>query len=223
MVAKPITTYALALDFETNISISREFPENKILVINNLESFYNYRTVGANFKLYSSILSNENNLIEIKVKNKNSTSNLIGEIIPEVVLSDNPVNFLNLHLKKHRIKSAMAKIKALQSSEANFQNEINLVNNENPPQFCRKFPGSAKKPACIQCTSICSFSIESILHPTKSVSQTDIIAELELHHHPKSRKIKNNQIERQRLTCEAARELADHYIYVHKMKEPIFL
>lgn len=43
----------------------------------------------------------------------------------------------------------------------------------------------------------------------------DIKLELEMHHHPKPRKIEN----RQRSTYEAARELADHYIYSHNQIE----
>ena len=63
-----------------------------------------------------------------------------------------------------------------------------------------------------------------ILHPTKSISQDDIIEELELHGHPTSRKIEDqNGTKRNRTKTEAARELADHFIYAHNKIEPKFL
>ena len=89
------------------------------------------------------------------------------------------------------------------------------------PQYCRSLPGTLKKPACSKCDELCSFSMESLLHPTNALSQPDILDELANHYHPSSRKISDNQINRQRITQEAARELADHYIFAHNKKEPI--
>ena len=85
------------------------------MTIQNIESYYNYRTIENDYKLVSSILSNENNFIEIWIKNNSSVQNRIYEIAPEIILIQNDFisnsNFSNLHLKKYRIKSALAKIK----------------------------------------------------------------------------------------------------------------
>jgi hypothetical protein len=61
------------------------------------------------------------------------------------------------------------------------------------------------------------YSIADILGKKNGISQNDINEELA--NHPKSRKMPLGHLHR---TQEAARELADHYIYVHNMKEPEF-
>jgi hypothetical protein len=61
------------------------------------------------------------------------------------------------------------------------------------------------------------YSIADILGKKNGISQNDINEELA--NHPKSRKMPLGHLRR---TQEAARELADHYIYVHNMKEPEF-
>ena len=53
-----IITYALALDRESDERLAIEYPENLTLKVLHLESYYNYRTVGENFDLMTSILSN---------------------------------------------------------------------------------------------------------------------------------------------------------------------
>lgn len=44
--------------------------------------------------------------------------------------------------------------------------------------------------------------------------------ELSKHNHPKTRKINDNGVVRYRNRDEEARELADHYIHYHGVKEP---
>ena len=90
------------------------------------------------------------------------------------------------------------------------------------PAFCRK-NGTKTKPTCFSCEALCSYSMERILHHTNPITQSDLLEELEIHHHPKSRIIECNGIKRSRLSLESARELADHYIYAHNKKEPFFL
>ena len=67
----------------------------------------------------------------------------------------------------------------------------------------------------MECDSVCAFTLEDLLDPNHGIGQIDLKLELEKHHHPKTRKILNKQ----RTTHEAARELADHYIYSHNYRE----
>lgn len=62
--------------------------------------------------------------------------------------------------------------------------------------------------------------MEDILNLEHGLTQNDLNDELTNHHHPRSRKMPNGTM---RKTQEAARELADHYIYVHNMKEPEYI
>ena len=48
------------------------------------------------------------------------------------------------------------------------------------------------------------------------LGQRELLAELTIHRHPKTRKMANNKL---RNTIETARELADHYIFAHNIKE----
>ena len=219
----------------------------KSFTVQNLESFYNYRSVGKEFKLFSSVLSLSEHLIEMKIRKKKTIKNPTYEVIDEIKLSKIPQSLMNLHIKKHRITSAFSQIKEPMNLNSTANNNLDtgsiddrLVNvfsmnnnsdNDNDdediqktmPGSCRPLPGSLKKPACYNCRESCSFSMENTLHPTKSLTQNDILDELEIHRHPKSRIIKIGSVSRQRVTFEAARELADHYIYAHKKKEPRFL
>ena len=48
---------ALALDVETDTTIRNQFLQNQTVTVQNLESFYNYRTKGETFELVTSVLS----------------------------------------------------------------------------------------------------------------------------------------------------------------------
>jgi glycosylphosphatidylinositol transamidase (GPIT) subunit GPI8 len=39
------------------IGLKKKYPKNYKLTIRNIESFYNYRTIGKNFHYYTSVLS----------------------------------------------------------------------------------------------------------------------------------------------------------------------
>ena len=76
-------------------------------------------------------------------------------------------------------------------------------------------------PPCKHCTAPKAFyRIEDILHPNHGVTQTKLNTELSIHNHPKSRDINDAGVTHKRKTHEAARELADHYIYAHNFNEP---
>jgi hypothetical protein len=136
--------------------------------------------------------------------------------------------------KKQRINAGLLQIKAnnlenLDGLENLFdyfalnvqQGEENIIVRDKPA-YCRDITQKTqKKPACVDCESVCSFTIEDILSKTNGIGQNDIYAELSAHFHPRSRLILiANGASRQRSTQEAARELADHYIYSHNLTEP---
>ena len=94
------------------------------------------------------------------------------------------------------------------------------------PNYCRPMPGTVSKPACNSCEQICSYSMDQVLNPTRAIAQDDILEELHIHGHPMSRMMESKGIGNKRLqrnVKEAARELADHYIYAHSQTEPFFL
>jgi hypothetical protein len=258
---QPEITYAFELDSDTATFHKAHFPVNTTLTIRNIESFYNYRTLNNDFCLVSSILSNSDQCITLINPKDGAKSNIDYEVIHENAFEDIPVSLKNIHLKKHRINSAMCKIKIASMNPVSIQNNavpaqnntVPVQNNTTPiqnnadhellnyfafdpdldtnqlnvsrvkPRYCKSLPGTIKKPACLNCNEPCSYSMENILHPTQSICQNDIIEELEIHSHPKSRKITTDGVVHQRLTHEAARELADHYIFAHNKKKPFFL
>ena len=60
------------------------------------------------------------------------------------------------------------------------------------------------------------YNYQTILSKTHGLGQRELLAELTIHGHPKTRKMANNKL---RNTIETARELADHYIFAHNIKE----
>jgi hypothetical protein len=62
--------HALSLDRETDERLIRENPGNITLTVLHLESYYNYRTVGDKFSLMTSVLSNNDYLKSIDIKNE---------------------------------------------------------------------------------------------------------------------------------------------------------
>ena len=230
----------MSLDFETDTYFKNNFPSNKTLSIQNIESYYNYRTLDSDFKLVSSILSNADHFIELTLKSNNHNDiNHQNYLVNQEVLAtakDKPVDFLNLRHKQDRINCAMHKIKANLSAKSlpvnsNFfeffslnnestDEEMNYENNvsEPIPEFCR-VKKKVKKGPCLDCKELCSLTMESILHPTNPIGQSDIYEELRIHLHLSSRKIKNGSMRR---TDEAAEEFACHYVYAHGKKRPNF-
>ncbi len=229
-------TVVFVLDIQTDIQMLEQFPSTPTLSITNLESFYNYRTVGPDLKLVTSALSCNNSFIELVINSAGSTSNPDYKVINEKFARPLDTEFETIHLKKQRLNSALNRIKA-QNENTNADNllyhdsfisqEKNMRVVDNPranighlrvPATCREYPGKPSKPPCENCTSICSFTIESLLHPYHPASADDILAELSNHGHPLSRKTDNTNRTKQ----QAARELADHYIAIHNRTEPTF-
>jgi hypothetical protein len=85
------------------------------------------------------------------------------------------------------------------------QGEENIIVRDKPA-YCRDITQKTqKKPACVDCESVCSFTIEDILSKTNGIGQNDIYAEFSAHFHPRSRLILiANGASRQRSTQEPA-------------------
>jgi hypothetical protein len=112
--------------------------------------------------------------------------------------------------------------RALEGEDA----EASVLHSKVLPKYCRPTPGTVNKPACYSCDQRCSYTIDQVLNPTKNISKDDILEELNIHWHPKSRMMESKGSDNKRLprnVKEAARELADHYIYSHNQTEPFFL
>lgn len=223
-----VTTYALAIDEETDRNLNLEFESNNFLTVANLESFYNYRTLGKKYELATSILSNSDYCKKMDIIKSEVKPNQY-EVVRETPCESPNVHFMTLSLKKQRINAGLLSIKSnadfeISESFNKILNVFTVAIEENEdgkvrqkPQFCRGlYEISKKKPPCVDCTAICAFSIEDILSSNRGLTQAIINAELEAHKHPKSRKMENSHM---RNTREAARELADHYIYSHNMQE----
>ena len=221
-----VCTYALGLDKETDERLAITYKENSTLTVMHLESFYNYRTIGANFELHSSILSHHDICKRIEIyKNSNKLNTYV--VTEEIKCTHSNAHYANIHSKKQRICAAFTQLKnenkdkAVEESFLNYCNlSVDEIENDTTirvkPKFCRdELEKTAKKLACVECDTVCAFTLEDLLDPSHGIGQIDIKLELEKHHHPKTRKIEN----RQRSTNEAARELADHYIYSHNKIE----
>lgn len=237
------------------------YSDGWVLNIQSISSFYNYRTVGDDFRLATSILSNQERLLDIKLTKSAVLQKTLGfQVIDEVVLNEEDISsrLSGLCVKQARINSAMLKIRLMDEQENNEQSRLfdyfalradagenvnieneasedtrptpapenivrqehSLVRQDARPIYCR-YRRAGKKAPCSDCKSPCTFTLEMILSERRAISQSDIIDELRLHHHPSSRKIQlDANTTRMRLTNEAAEELAQHYIHFHN-KKPI--
>lgn len=220
------------MDFETDTYLKNNFNANKILTIQNVESFYNYQTIDSDFKLVTSVLSGDNHYLELRIRgnNEKTISNEKYVVIEEELLVEEDINLDYLKIKKSRINSALLKIREnLNSNEIDTNNNFfdyfslkainQSTNNEEKPKFCTENRTKTKRP-CSECNEICSFPLEMILHPKNPIRQADILEELRIHKHPSSRIMENGTA---RITSQAANELAEHYVYAHKMKMPNYI
>jgi hypothetical protein len=116
-----VVVHALAFDFETDTRLKVKFPEKKTLTINNIESFYNYKTIGDQFQLATSVLS-ELDLVKIIPKSKSDKRSNELVIVKEIPLSDSSVHLNTILAKKQRINAALLQIKR-NSEEGNLFND----------------------------------------------------------------------------------------------------
>ena len=223
----------MALDREIDDRLLRDNPDNLILKVLHLESYYNYRTVGNTYELMTSVLSNNDfcKKIEIKNQGKKPVAYIVAD---EVKCTKSSVHYANIHNKKYRVYAALAQIKNDYKDEIvdidfinSFQIGLDVEQSENDislrvkPHYCRdEMDKTKKKLPCSECDSICSYTMDDLLDPQHGIGLDDLKLELLLHHHPKTRKMENGK---NRNTFETARELADHYIYSHNNIEPDLL
>ena len=184
------------------------------------------------FELVSSVLSLSDYCKKLEFFDEKREN--IYKVVNETPCPDSSVHYVTMNSKKQRISAALLQIK--QNSEEispAFHDilkffTISIEQDQNEPEIPRRKPTycrgindiTASKPACADCHALCSFTLEDILSPTHGIGQKDLLAELTAHKHPKTRRMTNDKL---RTTSEAARELADHYIYSHKMNEPQLL
>ncbi len=222
---------ALSLDKETDQRLINENPEHLTLTVLHLESCYNYRTIGPNFNLMTSVLSNNDYLKPIEVKNEGKKS-LAYVVTDEIKCPKSDTHYSHIQSKKQRIFAALAQIKDNNKDkivDIDFINHIDLGLNRNDneftmrikPNFCRdELDKTKKKRSCGECNSLCAYTMEDLLDHNHGIGLEDLKLELDGHHHPKIRKMANGK---NRTTQEKARELADHYIYSHNQFEPELL
>lgn len=77
------------MDFNKELELKNAALEIHQVTIKNIESFYNYRTIDDDFKLVTSILSNNNELLELEPRQvMTSKVKNIYEVLPENKLKD---------------------------------------------------------------------------------------------------------------------------------------
>jgi hypothetical protein len=228
----------------------QQFLENRLLKIENIESFYNYSNPDNDFKLITSVLSDDISFqfadqTILGKKSKIKLNDHKKEFPNEITVPSVELNVELIKSKKKRIRSTIlknnAKKKKLENQDHEGDVELSKYINffTSAPKtdmhhclpetnviaksdYCYPLSISDKK-NCKSCDNPCLYSIHDILNPKCSLSQTDILKELSFHKHPRSRILKTAEGgKRQRNTTEAARELADHYKFAHDQQEPYF-
>lgn len=219
----------MALDVEQDTRLQNLHQLNQILSVTHLESSYNYRNIGTEFKLATSILSNNDKWKNLEIISQAEKPNRYS-VVEEKICSDPVVHFVNIHAKKQRVYAALLQIKTqlpIETAQEEFFNFFtHSIANEQvniekiKPSYCRGInEAKMRKPACADCNQVCLYPIESVLSTRFGLTQNELLEELKRHHHPSSRKIGTHF----RTTKEAARELANHYIFAHNLTEPEFL
>ena len=182
-----IITYALALDRESDERLAIEYPENLTLKVLHLESYYNYRTVGKNFDLMTSILSNNNfcKIIEVKTQGKKTAAYVLAD---EIKCSKNEVHYAHIHSKKKRVFAALAQIKDTHKDkiiQTDFINHIklglelegeeNITSVRVKPTNCRdELDKTKNKPSCVDCDVICAYTMEDLLDTQHGIGLEDL-------------------------------------------------
>ena len=129
------------MDEETVQKLCEDYPENFIINIQNISSFYNYRTIESDKEhIYSSIFSNKEKLKIVsirgldleKIKNDDSNFQMDLQIIEE------QLDFKTLHNKVNRIEVALKSLYDLDESDlmkviefkSEFEDDLNILNNK---------------------------------------------------------------------------------------------
>ncbi len=231
---EPQTTKVYVLDHEDQELYNERYPESYFLTIKNLESFYNYRTIGPDYEYFTSVLSNNNvnNMIKLFIPDdQNGTFIPTYSVLKSVDVKEPETNMTTLHLKKNRIIIALNQVEKMNLDDltvkdfnknfiSSYRREItsNIDEAKELPQTCRR-TGTKTKPPCSNCVSELMYSVDLIL--SDNITLDNILVELKNHGHASTRKIPlGGGRERWRNREESARELADHYIGAHGQEEP---
>ncbi len=63
-----IEVHVAVLDVDETRELQEKHTDSNFVFISNLESFYNYRTIGEDFKIVSSVLSLNENYVDVQMK-----------------------------------------------------------------------------------------------------------------------------------------------------------
>ena len=107
---KKINTICIVLDAQLDKIEKDLHRENVCLKIRNVESFYNYRTIGEQMKLVTSGLSGGSDFCELIHSNLNSSFNNEYVVGDEKIIKQDEITFQNLYLKKCRLQYLMTNI-----------------------------------------------------------------------------------------------------------------
>ena len=173
-----INSYCFALVRETNERLLRENAESLTLKVLHLESYCHYRTVGENFDLMTSILSNNQYCKKIEIKTQ-GTKPTVYVVTDEIKCTKSDVHYVHIHGKKKRVYAALAQIKNENRDkivDGDLINQIELgldleeeqheINTRIRPLNCRdELDKTKKKPVYGDCDSICALTMEDLLDP----------------------------------------------------------
>lgn len=72
---EPINTVVITLQDNYQEVLQGHFSINQKLIVDNLESYYNYRTIDSDFKRVSSVLSDRENFIPMPIQSNSHYNN----------------------------------------------------------------------------------------------------------------------------------------------------
>ena len=179
-----VEVYVAVLDLNEAMAIHDKHSSYNFVNISNLESLYNYRTVGEDFQIVSSVLSLNESYVEVQMKSEQQKDEIVNfkkeEPIPESI---SLVQYNTIRSKMTRIKTAFSKSKAFEnqtcgidfsdlfsteqsqqisqeietsSQDLDEEENASIVTGESKPEYCRnESEKTMKKPSCKSCKSEC--------------------------------------------------------------------
>jgi hypothetical protein len=111
---KKIVTYALALDKDLYTRLLNEFPNNKTIVVANLDSFYNFQ-LNKNNELCTTFLSDKNVLQKVKINEESEKENAEEHIYDEVIYENKKLKWADFADKVNRIKYSLKSDESFQA------------------------------------------------------------------------------------------------------------
>jgi hypothetical protein len=111
-----VQVYVAVLDVNEAKAIQDEHLNTNFVHIANLESLYNYRTVGEEFKIVSSVLSMNESYVDVQMKSDEQNDEIVN-FQKETTIPDSVslVQYNTIRSKMTRIKTAFSKSKAFEN------------------------------------------------------------------------------------------------------------